>query len=186
VPCSRVCVFVVTLGDRVDRLLEQSMRDRIHFAVILDAAASVAMEAMAGAFHSRLARALPPGEGLTLPFSPGYCDWPIREQEKVFALLPPGPAGVSLSADFLMTPRKSISGVLGVGPMSGIEAVGDPCRTCGRADCDHRRSPPNRIWRERSVPRHRGRARHARRSREGRVTPPGRASDISARSAVEE
>jgi hypothetical protein len=139
--CDRIVVFGLTLGKGVDGLIHRVTRQNVSQGFILDAAASVAVEAFADAFQADVGRALPVGEAATLRFSPGYCDWSIREQEKVFSLLPPDPAGIYLSPDFLMSPRKSISGVIGLGPRQAVEATGCPCRTCGRGDCDHRRAP---------------------------------------------
>ena len=46
----------------------------------------------------------------SLPYSPGYCGWDIREQQKLFSLFPPQPCGITLSDSFLMSPVKSVSG----------------------------------------------------------------------------
>jgi hypothetical protein len=138
-PCHTICVFVVTLGGRIDRLVAEAVRERPHVGVVLDAAASVAADAMADDLESTLARALPEGEAVSWRFSPGYCDWSLREQRKLFSLLPDRPAGITLTPDCLMIPRKSVSGVIGVGPKAELQELGSPCLSCGRIDCDHRR-----------------------------------------------
>ena len=51
----------------------------------------------------------------TNPFSPGYCGWHLTEQRKIFGLLGGNPCGISLSDVCLMTPIKSISGIIGIG-----------------------------------------------------------------------
>jgi hypothetical protein len=42
---------------------------------------------------------------------------------------------VVLSPDHLMRPRKSIAGVIGVGPEVLLDEVASPCLTCARGDC---------------------------------------------------
>lgn len=59
--------------------------------------------------------AIKAGKGITNRYSPGYCSWNIREQRGIFDLLPSDRIGVSLTPSFLMTPIKSISGIIGIG-----------------------------------------------------------------------
>lgn len=138
--CSQLYVFVLTLGTRIDRLIEKALRHRHHSGVLLDAAASIAAECEAERLTEVFRSTLGPGTGLTLRYSPGYCDWPLREQEKLYALLPERPAGTELSADCLMTPRKSISGIVGVGPADAIDQLGCACHGCTRTKCEDRRN----------------------------------------------
>jgi hypothetical protein len=138
--CSQLYVFVLTLGTQVDRLIEDFLRHRKHYGVMLDAAASVAAECEAERLTEMFRNKLDPGTALTLRYSPGYCDWPLREQRKLYALLPDHPAGTELSADYLMTPRKSISGIVGVGPADAIDGLGCACRGCTRTECQERRN----------------------------------------------
>ena len=62
-------------------------------------------------------------------FSPGYCDWSIDQQAMVFRTLNIGTGEIRLTEKCLMLPRKSISGIIGIGPCSN---VGDynPCKAC--------------------------------------------------------
>lgn len=85
------------------------------------------------ALCARIETLLPAGEYISYPYSPGYCGWDISEQEKVFALLHPDPQVVRLNASCLMTPIKSVSGILGLGPEIRKQAYG--CKMCGRRDC---------------------------------------------------
>lgn len=48
-------------------------------------------------------------------FSPGYCGWHLSGQGKLFSLMGGNPCGITLSEVFLMTPIKSISGIIGIG-----------------------------------------------------------------------
>lgn len=142
--CSHAVVFVLTLGQPLDRLLSETMARQPHFGVMLDATASVAAEALVDELSRELQAGLPADYAVTPPFCPGYCDWPLAEQTVLFDALPEAPAGVQLSDDHLMQPQKSIAGVLGVGPRQAVAEHAIPCRRCAKPDCDHRRSPYRR------------------------------------------
>ncbi len=161
-PCRRVYAYVVTLGSEVDEYIDACMQRRPDYGVVVDAAASAAAESMVARVEQEIAESLPPTQALGLPFSAGYCDWSVREQEKVFALLPPGAAGVVLSDDFMMSPRKSISGLFGAGLVDDVTEAACPCSSCPRRDCNHRRRPytgrsNERLDDQRLVRPHRGR-----------------------------
>jgi hypothetical protein len=143
-PCHTLHVFLVTLGRRVDRFIDRTMRRRPGFGVVVDAAASVAAETMVDRLKQDLSDSLPPGKALSLPFSPGHCDWPVDDQRKIFSLLPERPAGAVLSADSMMSPRKSVSGILGEGTKTELAETRNPCAACARTDCSHRRCPYRR------------------------------------------
>jgi hypothetical protein len=138
-PCTHVLVFVVTLGPEVDRLVAEAENDNMSFAFVLDAVASRMAEAAADSMERELTGALAPGEGATLRYSPGYCDWPVEGQRLVFSILDGDRIGVSMTGHCLMQPRKSLSGVIGVGPRHMVAEAGNACKFCKREDCDHRR-----------------------------------------------
>jgi hypothetical protein len=139
-PCTHALVFVATLGPGVDELIAGAEEDRVSEAFVLDAIASHMAEKVADRVERELAGALAPGEGATLRYSPGYCDWPVGGQRLVFSVVDGDSIGVSLTGHCLMRPRKSLSGVIGVGPRDLVEKEGNACRFCKRADCEHRRS----------------------------------------------
>lgn len=137
--CERAAVFVSTLGSEIDRVITEATQDRPHFGAVLDAAASVAAECAADRLTELIKETLGGHEDLTMRYSPGYCDWPLEEQKVLFDLLPENPSGVTLSADCLMSPKKSISGVLGIGPRELVRKWGNTCEDCGEHDCLYRR-----------------------------------------------
>jgi len=72
-------------------------------------------------------------------FSPGYCDWNVKQQEILFRILKDDTAGVSLTDECLMVPRKSVSGIIGIGDTeNGVEEY-NPCCTCRKTECPGRR-----------------------------------------------
>ncbi len=67
-------------------------------------------------------------------FSPGYCEWHISEQKKLFWLFPSEkPCGVTLTDSSLMMPIKSISGIIGLG--TDVKRVDYTCNLCTFENC---------------------------------------------------
>lgn len=73
------------------------------------------------------------GMGVSYPYSPGYCGWHVSQQQKIFTLLPDYPCGITLNASSLMTPIKSVSGVIAVGKNVIKQKYG--CELCKKKDC---------------------------------------------------
>jgi len=66
-------------------------------------------------------------------FSPGYCDWSVAEQQQLFSFFPPEFLGITLSPSSLMSPVKSVSGIIGAG--RGLKRNGGQCRLCSDTSC---------------------------------------------------
>ena len=98
------------------------------------------MEKLAGEIEAEIRReAAADGLVVSRRVSPGYCDWDISQQKRLFQLLDSNTAGVTLTENKLMMPRKSISGVIGIGlPGKDIEKY-NSCLTCTKKDCPGRR-----------------------------------------------
>jgi hypothetical protein len=137
--CHTAHVYLATLGADVDRAIDAAMNDRPDFGMVVDTVASVAAEILVDEIEQALSDRLLPNEALSLPFSPGYCDWHVCDQQVLLGLLPAEQVGVSLSDSSLMKPRKSISGILGVGYAHLLEETRNPCVTCKRRNCLHKR-----------------------------------------------
>ena len=73
------------------------------------------------------------GLGISDRYSPGYCDWNVGEQHKLFSLLPKDFCNIKLSDSSLMHPIKSISGIIGIGP--NLEQKGYQCNWCDDVNC---------------------------------------------------
>jgi cobalamin-dependent methionine synthase I len=84
---------------------------------MLDAVASTAAEMAADAVERNYLKRLrvenqEANSTAVLRYSPGYCGWHVSGQKKLFEFLQPAEIGITLLESFLMTPLKSISGVL--------------------------------------------------------------------------
>jgi hypothetical protein len=146
--CDTATVFLATIGNDIDGVIKDlSNENKLSDAYIYDAIGSVAVERAVDDFQSKFDLALSDSrKSTTVRFSPGYCDWNspgycdwnIKEQAKIFEVLDGGAAGVSLSPNFLMDPRKSVSGVFGIAP-GPAEVRPNPCTMCSKESCIARR-----------------------------------------------
>jgi hypothetical protein len=133
-----VC-FIGTLGPGIEEEVGVLMQDNdLSEAYILDAMGSVAVEDLVDKFQQTIKNECERvGKTVTLRFSPGYCDWPLTEQKKLFSLFEPEDIMVQLLDSCLMQPVKSISGVFGIVPQGS--ALYNPCRYCDDRACKARR-----------------------------------------------
>lgn len=143
--CTDAVCFIATIDEGIEREVKELMRGgKLSEAYILDSMGSVAVESMVAKFHERMeAECRKTGRSVTIRFSPGYCDWNIAEQKKLFSLFDAGRVPVTLRRDsWLMGPRKSVSGIFGVLPYDngGIAASYNPCTECGKQACIARRA----------------------------------------------
>jgi hypothetical protein len=109
-----LALFVGTVGNELSEEIDRAFGDDdTPLALVIDAFASEGANRVA----YLLAMEFAPGDR-TLPYSPGYCGWHVSGQGALFAALQPDDIGVALKPSFLMTPVKSVSGVLVTGDAS--------------------------------------------------------------------
>jgi len=138
--CEQAVVFVTTLGGDVDDLILNRLKSRPSYASILDAAASAAVESAADHVEKHIRERLGQGWDTTRRYSPGHCDWPVRDQKRLFSLLPHHHLRIRLTEGSHMSPRKSLSGIIGVFPEDHMPWNGNACLFCQNIDCPHRRN----------------------------------------------
>ena len=111
-------------------------------AVMLDSVGSAAAESLAEYANDLLCQAaLPQGLKVTNRVSPGYAGWDTAEQARLFRICPGDPIGVRLNEACFMTPAKSISWLVGIGPEARVDHYFTQCRRCWMRDCAYRRAP---------------------------------------------
>lgn len=133
-------LFVCTLGDAAEKKCEYYFNENKSLeAYIMNLAASEAAENLAEQIH-QLVREAAQKKNLktTNRFSPGYCNWDVSEQSKLFSLLPIKNCGVELTASALMKPIKSVSGIIGVGTNAEFKQYA--CARCNDENCLYRNS----------------------------------------------
>ena len=139
--CHKVAVFLVTIGKHLEetscRLADDGL---ILQASVLDAIGSDATEKVADFVQDSI-REMAGAQGFVTSrrFSPGYCDWDIGQQRAVFQAVDGDVVGIRLTKRCLMIPRKSISGIIGIGPSNSNVENYNPCKTCNKYDCVGRR-----------------------------------------------
>jgi hypothetical protein len=115
-----LALFVATLGEAVPlRIRHLFDEDALAEGWMLDAVASAGADRLAERLAERYRRTLVEQgkDGVrVLPYSPGYCGWPTRGQRPLFDALRPEEIGVTLNDSCLMSPIKTVSGVLLAGP----------------------------------------------------------------------
>lgn len=131
----KIAVFVATTGVEFEEWLHGIKRKGdILDEFMADSIGSAFAEAVAlkTAFDMELEQeAL--GNCISNSYSPGYCGWNVKDQRKLFSLLPPYPCGVTLSDSCLMTPIKSVSGLISVG--SNVRKHPYGCEICDKEGC---------------------------------------------------
>ena len=140
--CDKLAVLIMTIGSHLEEMVDYlSENGLVLQATVLDAIGSGAAEQMAGLIEERIQNvAEMRDQVISRRFSPGYCDWNVNQQEIIFKILNDDTAGVSLTDECLMIPRKSVSGIIGIGDKnSGVEDY-NPCFTCTNEDCPGRRA----------------------------------------------
>lgn len=127
-------LFVGTAGWEYNRAKEAlKAEDDIVADFIADAIGSVLAETTV----ARMEQEYDGPETLSMPYSPGYCNWDIREQHLLFSLFPDRPCGIILSDSSLMAPEKSVSGFFALGET--LQRQPYHCQICKNTKCYKRR-----------------------------------------------
>ena len=139
--CGQALLLAVTLGPGVDAQIRRAGVGDIAAGVASDALGSALAEQAADAAEAQLRQwAATEGKYLTGRFSPGYGDWDIAVQPLVAAALDTArKAGLCVTDTNLMTPRKSVTALLGVSdhPVKGQLAGCGHCVL--RTRCEYRK-----------------------------------------------
>lgn len=132
---THACIFVATAGVEFDSAVRAINSEG---DIVADFIADSVGTVLAESAVDRLEHELELGEGLSMPYSPGYCGWDIKEQQQFFRLFPPQPCGIKLSESSLMSPEKSISGFFAMG--EHLQRQPYHCDICKNSKCYKRRS----------------------------------------------
>lgn len=139
--CAECVLLGVTLGPGADTAIRRLGVGDIAAGVAADALASALAEQVCDGAEAAL-RQLAAEDGLYLTgrFSPGYGDWPIEVQPRLAGLLDTSRRiGLCVTDRFLMTPRKSVTALMGLSerPVTGWRAG---CGSCAlREKCEYRK-----------------------------------------------
>jgi hypothetical protein len=133
-----VCTIGEALEERVRALWEAR---ELPLASMLDSVGSGAVESLAEYVNDLLCQQGLPSLQVTNRISPGYGDWDVAEQRRLFRLCSGAPVGVTLNEACVMTPGKSISLLVGAGVGARVDHYFSQCARCWMRDCAYRRAP---------------------------------------------
>ncbi len=129
-----ICTAGRTIPERSKKLMEKGdLIEGYVVDVIGNVAVETAMDRIQQLHQSELEAK---GLKITNRYSPGYCNWSVADQPKLFSLFPKNFCGVSLTPSCLMLPIKSISGFIGVGEHVCYEKY--TCTHCTMQNCIYR------------------------------------------------
>lgn len=134
--------FAVSPGPGPENLAKKHLDSGNYLeGYMVDLLASSMAESVAEEAHKQI-KEIAAGEGLKITnrYSPGYCGWKVSEQHKLFALLPGNSCGITLSPSALMSPIKSVSGVIGAG--KAVQFKDYTCELCTMTNCKFRKVNP--------------------------------------------
>ena len=136
--CEKVACIAVTVGENIEN--EVSRRFTLGnyvSSVLLDAAATAAVEQAADSLEKIIAREVSKDSyKMRWRFSPGYGDWQLDNQEKFFEITGAREIGMSLSAAFMLIPRKSVTAIIGLEKVTSEKClvVSDKKKSCAMCD----------------------------------------------------
>jgi hypothetical protein len=114
----KLAFFALTIGNKISAKINDCFsRNDFVLGSFLDSVASLAADKATEALEEHFACSNSNEENTSreytvLSYSPGYCGWHLSGQKKLFQFLRPKRIGISLNDSFLMTPLKSVTGVL--------------------------------------------------------------------------
>ncbi|MFD1315193.1 vitamin B12 dependent-methionine synthase activation domain-containing protein [Namhaeicola litoreus] len=133
-----VALFICTAGYEVEKWSKkfQTEGDFV-MSFVVDATGSLLVEGAMDIVYNNIKDYVENDTlSVTNRYSPGYCDWKVIDQQKLFSFLPDNFCKVKLSESSLMSPVKSVSGIVGIGKkVTHREYI---CDTCSSTDCVYR------------------------------------------------
>jgi len=144
-PVEHAAAVVCTIGEALERRVAALWEAReLPLASMLDSVGSGAVESLAEYVNDLLCQQGLPDLRVTNRISPGYADWDVAAQPRLFRLCPAGAIGVARNAACVMTPGKWISLLVGAGARARVDHYFSQCARCWMRDCAYRRVPAGR------------------------------------------
>ncbi len=143
---NQLALFALTMGGKVSSRIEDLFENN-EFApgsmldTVASLAADLAVEICEKSFFDELStKSIDKAAICVQSYCPGYCGWHISGQKNLFQHLRPDKIGISLNNSFLMSPLKSVSGVLVAGgkEIHLFENNYSFCRLCKSQTCRQR------------------------------------------------
>jgi hypothetical protein len=134
----QIAFYVCTVGDAVSKRPSKLMdTGNMLEGYIADLAGNLLVENAMNWLHAWLAGEMKKkGLAISNRYSPGYWSWNVSEQHKLFDFFPDGFCGVQLYESGMMSPVKTVSGVIGAG--RNMEFHKYLCEKCTSLQCIYR------------------------------------------------
>ena len=142
--CEKVIALSATVGEDIEEdITRRFSSGEYSSAVLMDAAATAAVEQLADGMEKAISPKMA-AQGFLLKwrFSPGYGDWPLEQQPELIRLAKAEQIGVRLTTSMMLTPRKSITALVGLyrkQESSTAEYSPKGCAACTQKNCPSRR-----------------------------------------------
>jgi hypothetical protein len=135
---THMAIFVATAGPEVEKISKKLLSEgNLLEGVLVDIIGSEIAEETARLIYEKIGKEMGQnGMNITNRYSPGYCNWPVSDQQKLFSLLNKNTCDVQLTESSLMLPIKSVSGIIGVGAHVKFQAYF--CDKCKVGSCIYR------------------------------------------------
>lgn len=131
-------LFISTIGKEIEAESKKMQQVGDLFeGYTLDLIGSEAAEFVAESVHKKIkCGSLENGFNTSNRFSPGYCDWNVKEQYLLFNFFNDNNTKISLNDSALMNPIKSVSGLIGIGKDVVYQSYN--CSKCTDEKCIYR------------------------------------------------
>ncbi len=135
----KLLIFICTVGKEISDLSKQMGKEGEFLdGYILDIIGSEIVEATIDKIQDDLEILYrSKGYNITNKYSPGYCDWDLSEQQKLFRLMPLNFCGITLTSSSLMIPAKSVRGIISIG--KNVKRISYGCNICRSGKCIYKR-----------------------------------------------
>jgi hypothetical protein len=135
---THIAIFVATAGPEVEKMSKKLLSEgNLLEGVLVDILGSEIAEETSRLIYEKIGKEMSlKGMNITNRYSPGYCNWPASDQQKLFLLLDKKTCDIQLTESSLMLPIKSVSGIIGVGAHVKFQAYF--CDKCKVGSCIYR------------------------------------------------
>lgn len=134
--CHYLLALGATLGSRVDVAIRRIAMTSVAEGAAAQAVAAALIESYCDEVQAKTDLADLGSLKQRPRFSPGYGNWDLKEQSKMFALLDCKRIGLTLTDGLMMAPSKSVTALIGLS--ESVACVWNKCMTCGNINCPYR------------------------------------------------
>lgn len=133
-------VFASTIGIAIDRKIKKYSKVSQTCALVFQGIGAERIETAVNLFDKEIKNEIKKhGQTAILRFSPGYGDFSLEHQREIFFLLDcERKIGLTLNDSMLMSPSKSVTGVIGIKD-GEMQTEKSGCAVCKKEDCQFRR-----------------------------------------------